>query len=160
MVQLQHGMEAHPYERAIYKKEYLKTLVRDWLPNKVRLWDLVQAVLVKPKYLLNGIQSNLWISLYTWQEIRNNPLRWSVGMWSLWQISSCDFDHFLATGSHWPLIHLAALHWTSLVPRPHPAFCHLQYGKVGEGLVSFFTWRQDRRVVERVWMWARVTTAW
>ena len=27
----------------------------------------------------------------------------------------------------------------SLVPRPHPAFCHLQYGKVGEDLVSFLT---------------------
>ena len=25
----------------------------------------------------------------------------------------------------------------SLVPRPRPAFCHLQYGKVGESLVSF-----------------------
>ena len=27
----------------------------------------------------------------------------------------------------------------SLVPRPRLAFCHLQYGKVGEGLVSFLT---------------------
>ena len=25
----------------------------------------------------------------------------------------------------------------SFVPRPHPAFRHFQYGKVGEGLVSF-----------------------
>ena len=27
----------------------------------------------------------------------------------------------------------------SLVPRPYPAFRHLQYGKAGEGLVSFLT---------------------
>ena len=30
--------------------------------------------------------------------------------------------------------------WGSLVPRPHPAFRCLQYGKAGEGLVSFLTW--------------------
>ena len=28
---------------------------------------------------------------------------------------------------------------TSLVPRPRPAFHRLQYGKAGEGLVSFLT---------------------
>ena len=27
----------------------------------------------------------------------------------------------------------------SLVPKPRPAFHHLQYGKAGEGLVSFLT---------------------
>ncbi len=43
------------------KKEYLKTLIHDWRPNKVRLLDLVQD-----EYLLKGMQSSLWISLYTW----------------------------------------------------------------------------------------------
>jgi len=28
---------------------------------------------------------------------------------------------------------------SSLVPRPHPAFRRLQYGKAGAGLVSFLT---------------------
>ena len=28
---------------------------------------------------------------------------------------------------------------TNLVPRPRPSFCHFQYGKAGEGLVSFLT---------------------
>ena len=28
---------------------------------------------------------------------------------------------------------------TSLVPRPRPVFCRFQYGKAGEGLVSFLT---------------------
>ena len=84
---LQLSMEV-AYKRQFTKKEYLKTLVRDWQPNKVRLWDLVQAALVKPKYLLDEIQSNLRISLYTWQGFRNNLLCCSVGMWNSWQISS------------------------------------------------------------------------
>ena len=28
----------------------------------------------------------------------------------------------------------------SLIPRPCPAFCRFQYGKAGDGLVSFLTW--------------------
>ena len=38
------------------------------------------------------------------------------------------------------LYHLLQLHVCSLVSRPCPAFRRFQYGKVGEGLISFLTW--------------------
>ena len=57
-----------------------------------------------------------------------------------------NFKHtILATGTIGP--YLSKTEWFfSLIPRPRPAFCRLQYGKVGEGLVSFSReWCQDRK---------------
>ena len=42
---------------------------------------------------------------------------------------------------------------TSLVPRPRPAFRHLQYRKAGEGLVHFLMWVTSR-TGQIMWTWA------
>ena len=40
---------------------------------------------------------------------------------------------------HKPFARPSVYHHASLIPRSHPAFRRLQYGKAGEGLVSFLT---------------------
>ena len=46
------------------------------------------------------------------------------------------------------------MHTHSLIPRPRPAFCCLQYGKVGEGpgIFSHMSDVRIERMVERVWL--------
>ena len=48
-------------------------------------------------------------------------------------------DLLLAVGVHYRHSDLlySGHHYGILVPRPRPAFCRLQYGKAGEGLVFF-----------------------